>query len=43
MDSSLAPTPPATQVPVAPDDALLNAARSGAMRLPELLERANAL
>ena len=44
MDSSLAPTPSSPQVLVAaPDDALLKAARSGAMPLPELLERANAL
>ena len=43
MDASLAPTPSATQVSVAPDDALLNAARNGTMPLPELLERANAL
>ena len=44
MDASLALNPSATRALVAtPDDTLLNAARSGAMPLSELLERANAL
>ena len=47
MDSSLAisaaASAPASAAPPAAEEALLQAARSGAMPLPELLERANAL